>query len=125
MRIDRVRLTHVRIPLHEPFRISSGAVSEKDSILVEVGAGGLSGVGESSPMAGAFYSSETPESCWRDLHEVIIPAMRKQDCGSVEEWNIALEPLPAGNFAKTGFETALWDLECKRAGKPLHAMLGG
>ena len=30
------KLTHVRVPLVEPFRISSGAVAEKDGIVVAV-----------------------------------------------------------------------------------------
>jgi len=36
LKIRGIKLTHVRVPLVEPFRISSGAVSEKDAIIVEV-----------------------------------------------------------------------------------------
>lgn len=125
MRIETVMLTHVRIPLVEPFRISSGQVREKDAIITGVYSGRYSGFGESSPMAGSFYSSDTPESCWEELKNVILPAMLKADCESIAEWNEKLDAIPAGNFAKTGFETALWDLEAMRQGKSLHELLGG
>ena len=125
LRIDRIVLTHVRIPLVEPFRISSGAVAEKDGIVVEIRSEGLSGYGESSPMAGSFYSSDTPEKSWSELCKVIAPALVGSEFGCPEQWNQVLDPLPAGNFTKTGVETALWDLAAQREGKPLHVALGG
>ena len=84
MKIDRVTLTHVRIPLVEPFRISNGEIAEKDGIVVAVAGDGLVGFGESSPMAGNFYSGDTPESCWRDLTERLVPrALERRDRKSV------------------------------------------
>jgi O-succinylbenzoate synthase len=125
LRIDKVILTHVRVPLVEPFRISSGAVAEKDGIIVELYSDGLTGCGESSPMAGSFYSSDTPESSWKELCELVAPAIVGQEFACPEDWNHALDQLSAGNFTKTGVETALWDLAAQRQNKPLHVMLGG
>jgi O-succinylbenzoate synthase len=123
--IDRIQITHVRVPLVEPFRISSGAVTEKDGIVVALNSDGLTGYGESSPMAGAFYSGDTPEKSWEELCNVIAPAIvgRAFDCP--QDWNAALDALPAGNFTKTGVETAFWDLAAQRQNKPLHELLGG
>jgi O-succinylbenzoate synthase len=104
--------------LVEPFRISSGEVAEKDAIVVRVEAGDFTGWGESSPMAGAFYSSDTPDSCWRDLCEVTVPAVFGRE-------EILSESLPGAHFASVGVETALWDIEAQRRGMPLHAVLGG
>ena len=75
MIVKNIKLTHVRVPLVEPFRISSGAVAEKDGIVVRVETDELVGYGESSPMAGSFYSSDTPESCWRELSESLAPPL--------------------------------------------------
>jgi len=55
-----VRLDWVQVPLHEPFRISNGAVAVKDAIVISYRKDGVTGYGEASPMAGAFYSAETP-----------------------------------------------------------------
>src|SRR2546426_8609341 len=77
--LSALRLHWIRVPLHEPFRISSGEVSIRDSILVELeaeGAGGSSsqtGWGEASPLPGAFYSSETPEATGGFLVDCLAP----------------------------------------------------
>ena len=125
MRIARASLTHVRVPLVEPFRISSGSVAEKDGIVVQLESDGLIGYGESSPMAGSFYSSDTPATCWLELKERIIPSLLQQSFAShaaAVEW---INAAPGSNFAKAGVETAIWDLEARRQGKPLFALLGG
>lgn len=124
MQIRRITITHVRVPLVEPFRISSGAVCDKDAIVAEVSTADWTGYGESSPMSGSFYSSDTPESCWRELCDVVIPAMIGAEGESVEDWNRMLDDIPAGNFTKCGIETAFWDIEGQRRGKPLWQLLG-
>jgi O-succinylbenzoate synthase len=123
--INKVTITHVRVPLREPFRISSGAVAEKDAIVVRLEAGDLTGFGESSPMSGSFYSSDTPESCWQELRDHLLPPLPGKHFDSAlaaAEW---IGGLPGSNFAKTGIETAFWDLEARLRGKPLYELLGG
>ena len=118
MQIRSITLTWVRVPLLEPFRISSGSVAEKDAIVVRVESDGFSGWGESSPMAGSFYSSDTPESCWSELCDVIVPAVLHEDLSTEDE-------LPGKHFASVGIETAMWDIEAQRRAVPLHKLLGG
>ncbi len=124
MRIKRITLTHVRIPLHEPFRISNGEIAEKDGIVVAVEADELTGFGESSPMAGSFYSSLTPTSCWQELTTQLVPAIVGREFAGLDAASAWLDELPGSNFAKVGIETALWDLEAQRLGLPLHRLLG-
>jgi o-succinylbenzoate synthase len=118
MQLRSITLTWVRVPLVEPFRISSGSVAEKDAIVVRVESDGFSGWGESSPMAGPFYSTDTPESCWSELCYVIAPAVLHRDLSAGDE-------LPGKHFASVGIETALWDIDAQRRGVPLHKLLGG
>lgn len=125
MIIRKITLTHTRVPLVEPFRISSGAVAEKDGIVVRVDTGDLAGYGESSPMSGSFYSSDTPESCWKDLCEQLIPRMLGREFESALEAARFVGTLPGSNFAKVGLETAFWDIAAKGQGKPLCEALGG
>lgn len=125
MIVKNIQLTHVRVPLVEPFRISSGAVAEKDGIVVRLESEDLVGYGESSPMAGSFYSSDTPESCLRDLRESLIPALLGKSFASANDASEFIASVPGANFAKTGIETAFWDLEARSVGKPLYELLGG
>ncbi|MDP2884430.1 MAG: o-succinylbenzoate synthase [Ignavibacteria bacterium] len=124
MKIDQITLTHVRVPLVEPFRISSGEIAEKDAILVGVFSEGLVGYGESSPMSGTFYSDETPESAWNCLTDELIPPVLRSAPGSIGEVNSLLDHTKGNVFAKAGVETAFWDLEAQKVRKPLHALLG-
>lgn len=124
MKIDRITLTHVRVPLVEPFKISSGEVSEKDGILVGVSSEGLVGYGESSPMSGSFYSDETPDSAWNCLTKELVPLVLQSKPGSIEEVNTVLDRISGNAFAKAGIETAFWDLEAHMRAEPLNVFLG-
>lgn len=125
MKIDRVTLTHVRVPLVEPFRISSGEVSLKDAIIVGVSSEGLTGYGEASPMSGTFYSSDTPEGVWDLLTNMMVPEILRRKPGSIDAVNNVLDGIQGSAFAKAGVETAFWDLEAQQAGKPVYELLGG
>lgn len=125
LKVEKIVLTHVRVPFVERFRISSGAVQQKDGIIVELHASNLTGYGESSPMAGSFYSGDTPETSWTELCDIVAPAVLGREFRGAMDWNDFLDDLPAGNFTKAGVETAFWDLAGKRENKPLHVLLGG
>ncbi len=113
--MDRITLHWVRIALHEPFRISNGSVAVKDAIVVEARDGSFTGFGEASPMAGSFYSAETPESTWEALSQRLVPWVLEGGQGDLPDD----EP-----FARAGLDGALWDLACQRAGEPLWKRLG-
>ncbi len=125
MNIDQIILTHVRIPLTEPFKISNGEITEKDAILVGVHSEGLIGYGESSPMSGSFYSEETPESAWDCLVGELIPRFLQSHPADIVEANTLMSSIPGNAFAKAGIETAFWDLAAQRENVLLNKYLGG
>ena len=61
MRIERAELVHLRLPLVEPFRISSGAISAKDTVIVRLHAEGEVGCGESCSERTPHYSYDLPK----------------------------------------------------------------
>jgi o-succinylbenzoate synthase len=125
MKIDRIRLTHVCIPLVDALRIGKGVIMEKESILVSVSAEGLTGFGEASPMDGAGCCSEMLERTWNDLVQRIIPAIVSMRPRSLDDVCGVLEAIDGDCFARAGLEAAFWDLEAQRAGVPLGRLLGG
>ena len=112
--MDKIILHWVQIPFLEPFRISNGSVAVKDSIIVEAHEDGYTGFGEASPMAGSFYSAETPESTWQALEQKLIPR-------AIESAEFSIDGEP---FARAGLDGALWDLACQRSGRRLCDLLG-
>ncbi len=125
MHIDRVDLVHVRIPLHTIFKISSGAISVKDAIIVRVYSDGLLGYGEASPMTGSFYSADSPESTWDCIEQQILPKLFEKRNVELRDLEDLLDGIEENGFAKAGIETAFWDIEAKRSALPLYKLLGG
>jgi O-succinylbenzoate synthase len=115
----------LQIPLHEPFRISSGSVAVKDSILIELHAEGYTSWGEASPMAGAFYSSETPEGTWEFLRRQLMPAFVDLPEMDPRRCFDQLAAFPGEPFAKAGLEGVVWDWWCMSHSLPLWQALGG
>ena len=98
--IERVVLTHLQIPLKEPFRISGGEVAIKDAILVVLETSSAVGHGESSPMAASFgYPGDTPESCWDSLTNTIAPSLLGQTVQSIEDIGAVASSWKSGQFA--------------------------
>jgi O-succinylbenzoate synthase len=125
MSLERITLTHIRVPLHEPFRISNGVVEEKDAIIVAISSEGETGYGEASPMAGGFYSDDTPESTWSFLTDRLVPLLLEKKPDSVDAVNALFDSVGGNAFARAGLETAFWDLEGQKRGSPLFELLGG
>ena len=118
--IKSVVLHRVRIPFLEPFRISNGTVTEKESILVEAETDeGIVGWGEASPMSGTFYSTDTPESCWQSLKKELIPRLLELGTFDPNQLYEQLRQLPGPAFAKAGIDGAVWDAYANTKGKPL------
>lgn len=123
--IQRVVLTHLQIPLKEPFRISGGEVAIKDAILVTLETAAGAGHGESSPMSAGFgYSTDTPEGCWQDLTDRIAPSLLGKSFSTVEEIGDLARTWTGSRFAVAGAETACWDLLAQARRETLAEMLG-
>src|SRR5881628_2144078 len=74
MRIARIELFDLALPLVEPFIISGGAVTERRSLIVALHDDeGHVGYGESPPFELPFYSAETLASAIDLTHRVLVP----------------------------------------------------
>ena len=126
MRITRVELYDLTLPLIEPFVISGGTMHERRSLVVVLhDDGGHRGYGESPPFELPFYSEETTASARYLLERVLIPRVLGAELDSPEAVDAALRPGVRGNsFARAAVETAAWDLEAHRRKTGLAALLG-
>ncbi len=125
MRIERVELFELVLPLVEPFIISGGAVHERRSLVVALHDGeGHTGYGESPPFHLPFYSEETIGSARLLIQDVLLPRVRGRAFESPEEVDAAVSENVRGNpFARAGVETAAWDLDAARRGTGLAQLL--
>jgi len=126
MRITRVEVLELSLPLVEPFVISGGTMHQRRSLVVVLhDEAGHRGYGESPPFELPFYSDETTASARHLLEHVLVPRVLGGDFDGPEAVDAALRPGVRGNpFARAGVETAAWDLEAHRRHTGLAALLG-
>lgn len=120
---DRAQLLRVRIPLAEPFRISSGDMGVKEALLLQLAVDSISGWGESSAVPGAFYSPETPEGCLRDLVDIVLPQVLGRDFPSILDLEAHLKTLTENRFTRIAVESAAWESVALRRNFPLAHLL--
>lgn len=122
--IECVRLRRVSVPMREPFRISNGAVDEKDVVIIEIEADGETGFGEASPMSGSFYSAETPETTWAALRRDLVPDLLRSTIQSPVSFARELTAYHREPFARAGLEGAMWDLSAKLIHTTIGSLFG-
>ena len=126
MRIDRVTLRLVRLPLVHPFQTSTSRKEHLDHILVQVDSSdGITGWGECASPSGPFYCGETTETCWHITHDFLIPMILGQEWTTIEQLTGLYAKVKGNAFARAGVEMAGWDALAREHSKPLHALLGG
>jgi len=85
LKVQRLTLREIRMPLVTPFETSFGRVTDRRMLLVEVDADGVAGWGESVAGEGPFYAPETVETAWHILRDFIWPLLKGRDFESAEE----------------------------------------
>jgi O-succinylbenzoate synthase len=125
MKINRINLYHLRMPLLSAFETSFGRIQTRDCILVEAFAEGVIGYGECPADRDPGYSYETVGTAWHILQDFLVPAVLDQEISGPEELQPRVTFVRGHLMAKAGLEMSLWDLLGKAQGLPLSQMLGG
>ncbi len=128
MRIRRVSLFHVAMPLRDPFETSFGKSVYRHGALVMVeDASGEVGWGEVVADEGPWYSYETVETAWHIIRDFIAPRLKGAEVEDpLDFWKLdVVRRIRGHNMAKAGVEEALWDLWSRMRSQPLWKAMGG
>ncbi len=125
MRIERVELFVVRLPLKRAYETSGSRETHQTRVLARVESEGAVGWGESVAPELPWYSGETPKTIWYALEEIIVPQLFESELERPEDTERVLGWIREHRMAKATIEMAIWDLFAKRSGVPLAALLGG
>jgi len=126
LNIRAIELTEINLPLVHFFETSFGRTYERRIILVRVlDADGAEGWGEITCGEEPGYSDEWTDSAWVTAEKILAPMVVGKEVGSAADiWNL-MKWVRGHRMAKSGIETACWDLEAKKLGVPLWRHLGG
>ena len=125
LRIDRIVLRQIRMPLVHFFETSFGRTYERQIVLVEAVCGDVSGWGEVTAGEKPLYNEEWTDSAWLILRDYAAPALAGKTLDGPEDVAPLLSRIRGHRMARGGAETAVWDLAARQAGQPLWRRIGG
>jgi len=125
MKIEKVDLKRLNMPLKAPFETSFGRLTFKDFLVVSVHGDGFIGYGESVSLPFPVYNEETTGTVSYMLEEFLIPQLLDNEINTPEDVSTLFHPIRRNNMAKAAIEGAVWDLFAKQKGITLAEALGG
>ncbi len=127
MKIDRIELHHIQLPLVHPFQTSFGRQTERPVILLRVHSEGLVGWGECVAHSLPDYACETIDTAWHVLKDFLAPGLIGHPLSTPDDIfsSAGYRMVRGHNMAKAALENAVWDLLARAQNVPLQKMLGG
>lgn len=125
MRIEAIDLFWIKMPLVGSFRISRGSIGERHILLVRVHSEGEVGWGEAGADRLPLYTYETTGTCWHIIDQFLGPEILAGDWPEFAAANAVAAQLGRWAWhpmAKGAIEEAVWDLEARRRGVPVHCL---
>src|SRR5713101_2740785 len=127
MKIAGVRVIQADIPVERPHKMSFTTLEAVNFVFVRLEtAEGLVGWGEAACLGGPTWSEESSESIAATIERYIVPWLVGRDASGIEVLSREMARRVQGNpFARAAVEMALWDLNGRALGVPVHRLLGG
>ena len=125
MRIERLDIYHVRMPLIYPWRTAYGEDWEIDSVLVKASNDELSAWSEVTPFFAPHYVAESAGTVFSLVTDVMGPYVVGREFDTAADLNEHLTYFKGNGFAKAALELCWWTLQSKLEGTPVHRLLGG
>ena len=125
MKIERVVLRQLRMPLVHFFETSFSRTYERNIIIVEVVSEGISGWGEITAGEHPFYNEEWTAAAWIIAQDYVAPRIVGRELGGAGDVDALTRHIRGHNMARGGVEAAVWDLQARRNGNPLWKEIGG
>lgn len=126
LKVARIELRYLKLPLRFRFETSFGAVTEKSFLLAQVFTDdGAWGVGECVAEDDPYYLPETNGTVTHVIRDFLAPLVLGHVFESPTETDGLLAGIRGHEMAKATLEMAIWDLFARAKGEPLGATLGG
>ncbi len=124
MKIERIVLRHLKMPLVHFFETSFSRTYERDIVIVEVVSDGLSGWGEITAGENPFYNEEWTASAWLIARDYVAPRLLNREIATAADVDPLTRHIRGHNMARGGVEAAVWDWQARRNNNPLWKEIG-
>ncbi len=125
MQIDSVEVFHVGLPLQRALATPKGPTETLETVLVRMASGDAVGWGEASPGNAPAGGAEWAAGVFACVRDWLAPALVGQTVDSGDVLQERLAAFGGNRFAKAALDMAWWDLNARKADKPLHELLKG
>src|SRR5271155_4153231 len=125
MKIERIVLRQLRMPLVHFFETSFSRTYEREIVVVEVISEGVSGWGEITAGEHPFYNEEWTEAAGLIARDYVAPRLIHREIACANDADALTRHIRGHNMARGGVEAAVWDLQARRNGNPLWKEIGG
>ncbi len=127
MKITRISVWQLAMPLNEPYRLSGGRLKfeELDSTFVRIDTDeGLSGWGEACPWGHTYLPAHGPGV--RAGIATLAASLLGEDPLALDHINRVMDvQLPGHPYVKSAIDMACWDILGQQSGLPLWKLFGG
>ncbi|MGC7102348.1 o-succinylbenzoate synthase [Amycolatopsis lurida] len=125
MKLERVELRRIALPLVAPFRTSFGVERDRDILLVRVETAEAEGWGECVALPQPVYSSEYLDGAVEVIRRFLLPAVQSLPHQAAHAVEPVFAKVKGHPMAKAAVQTALLDAELRAAGTSFAGYLGG
>jgi O-succinylbenzoate synthase len=125
MKIERITLRQLKMPLVHFFETSFSRTYSRDIVIVEVESEGISGWGEITAGENPFYNEEWTQSAWMIARDYVAPRLVGKTLAAATDVDPLTRHIRGHNMARGGVEAAVWDLQARRNNNPLWKEIGG
>jgi len=92
MKIEKIDLFQISLPLAKPFCFGTVTQTHRDHIILKVTADGVSGWGESGLLRWPYYNSETTDGAFTLLKDLLCPLVLGQTVEHPQNTRALLRP---------------------------------
>ncbi|MCB8926944.1 MAG: o-succinylbenzoate synthase [Ardenticatenaceae bacterium] len=116
MKIERIDLYYISMPLVSPFGTSFGMQLQRDALILAMHGDGLTGWGECVATNDPGYSYETAVTAWHILSDFLIPSVLGKELDEPEQLQGWFSKVRGHPLAKAALDQAAWDITAQRDG---------
>ena len=125
MRIDKLDVYYVAMPLIYPWRTAYGVDYDIHSVLVKLTSPECEAWSESTCFFAPTYLNESAGSVFYHVSEVFGPHVVGREYDTAADLCARLDVFKGNSFAKAAVEIGWWTLQSRITHTPLHRLLGG